>query len=86
MCFTEKNIGSKKSKILTTEHIKQFLNEVSDVIYILRKTAFVLGTTGACRMEKLKNLKMSDILDMGFAVLTNKPQKRKYSENVHGIW
>ncbi|KAI8433702.1 hypothetical protein MSG28_015697 [Choristoneura fumiferana] len=52
---------SKKSNVLTSENITQFLNEAPDDRYLATKIALILGVNGACRSTELYNLTKNDV-------------------------
>ena len=56
---------SKKSKILTAKEIKTFLEQAPDREFLFMKVALIIGISGACRKQELRNLKTSDIEDTG---------------------
>lgn len=43
----------KKSKILTMENVKKFLNEAPDEDFLLMKVVLIFGINGACRRGEL---------------------------------
>ncbi|XP_015523067.1 uncharacterized protein [Neodiprion pinetum] len=59
----------KKSKVLTSNDVENFLNNAPDNQYLATKVALVLGVTGACRREELCNLTIKDIDDNGSMAL-----------------
>lgn len=61
MSKNSKGFVSNKSKILTPRDIEKFLAEAPDSRYLATKVALILGITGACRREELKNLTVQDI-------------------------
>lgn len=55
----------KKSRILSKENITKFLLEAEDEKFLLTKIVMVIGISGACRREELKNLRTEDVHDEG---------------------
>lgn len=68
IAFLKRNSDSykpKKSRILTKENIVKFLQEAENEKYLLLKVSMIIGISGACRREELKNLKTKDVHDEG---------------------
>ncbi|XP_045466569.1 uncharacterized protein LOC123675267 [Harmonia axyridis] len=59
----------KKSRILTSEQVDQFLREAPDDKYLMLKVALILGVAGACRGKELVNLEIDDVRDLGDSFL-----------------
>ncbi|KAJ8910564.1 hypothetical protein NQ315_008949 [Exocentrus adspersus] len=62
---------SKKSKILTSKNINDFLEHAADDKYLFMKVALIIGISGACRKQELRNIKPSDIQDTGKNLIIN---------------
>lgn len=56
---------SKKSRILTKENVAKFLQEADNETYLLLKVSMIIGISGACRRDELKNLRIEDVHDEG---------------------
>ncbi|KAB0801731.1 hypothetical protein PPYR_03917 [Photinus pyralis] len=52
---------AKKSKILEYPEIERFINEAPNTEYLAAKVILIIGYSGACRREELKNLLTDDI-------------------------
>uniref|UniRef100_A0A6P7GT43 Uncharacterized protein LOC114346084 n=1 Tax=Diabrotica virgifera virgifera TaxID=50390 RepID=A0A6P7GT43_DIAVI len=59
----------KKSRILTSEQVDQFLREAPDDKYLMLKVALILGVAGACRGKELVDLEIDDVRDLGDSFL-----------------
>ncbi|XP_012258559.2 uncharacterized protein LOC105687471 [Athalia rosae] len=65
---------SKKSKVLTSHDVEEFLNKAPDMKYLATKVALVFGVAGACRGRELCNITTSDINDTGTMAVITIPQ------------
>lgn len=72
----------KKSYVLTTEHVEEFLNNAEDDKYLLMKIVLIFSLNGACRQVELHNLKITDIIDNGTVAVVQlnntKTKKNKF--------
>ncbi|XP_049886289.1 uncharacterized protein LOC126380733 [Pectinophora gossypiella] len=54
---------AKKAQTFSPNHLKTFIDEAPDNIYLLTKVAVIFGIMGACRRQELHNLKINDVID-----------------------
>ncbi|KAJ8914288.1 hypothetical protein NQ315_011023, partial [Exocentrus adspersus] len=71
ICRKSDGFKSKKSKILTSKNINDFLEHAPDDKYLFMKVALIIGISGACRKQELRNIKPSDIQDTGKNLIIN---------------
>ncbi|KAJ8915302.1 hypothetical protein NQ315_014810 [Exocentrus adspersus] len=69
-------LNPKKSKILTSKNINDFLEHAPDDKYLFMKVALIIGISGACRKQELRNIKTSDIQDTGKNLIINIPDSK----------
>ncbi|XP_011687447.1 PREDICTED: uncharacterized protein LOC105449760 [Wasmannia auropunctata] len=69
---------SRKSKTLTAEEIKKFLDEAPDNKYLDLKTALIFGICGACRREELTKVTIDNIQDKDNVLLVKIPITKTY--------
>ncbi|KAJ8942277.1 hypothetical protein NQ317_010642 [Molorchus minor] len=67
---------AKKSKILTKSEIDRFLSSADDKELLMIKVGLILGIAGACRTDKLVNLTVDDIKDVGSSLIVKIPNTK----------
>ncbi|CAH2267948.1 jg8410 [Pararge aegeria aegeria] len=76
-----------KVKVLSAEHIQQFLREAPDIHYLVTKVVLIFSITGACKSLELTEITTKDIEDHGemFLVkITDKNNKTVRTFTIHG--
>lgn len=66
----------KKSNILTSSQIEQFLKCAPDNEFLFMKVAAILGIFGACRREELCQMTLDNVEDMGTSLIINIPDTK----------
>ncbi|XP_051164650.1 uncharacterized protein LOC127283675 [Leptopilina boulardi] len=76
----KKNTGynPKKSEVLTSDQIEQFLKEADDTEYLDIKVVLIIGVYGACRGGELCNLIVDDVKDIGSSFLIKIPDTKTH--------
>nr|XP_015839881.1 PREDICTED: uncharacterized protein LOC107398858 [Tribolium castaneum] len=66
----------KKSKTLSSENIKEFIEKAPDEKYLVTKVAVIMGIMGACRSQELHAMKLEHIDDLDRALLVKIPDTK----------
>lgn len=70
----------KKSKILSDEHIKQFLLYAPDYKFLFTKVALIFGIMGACHREELQSIETHHVKDDNSTLLIQIPNTATTTE------
>ncbi|XP_036141434.1 uncharacterized protein LOC105833640 isoform X3 [Monomorium pharaonis] len=72
---------TKKSKVLTIEQIKKFLDKAPDRTYLVTKVAMIFGICGACKRVELTKITINDIQDKNNVMRIKIPITKNYKPN-----
>ncbi|XP_011299682.1 uncharacterized protein [Fopius arisanus] len=74
-----KGYRPKKSQIFLWDHIKTFLQDAPDSVYLAMKVILIFGVCGALRTIEFCNIQTSDIEDTGTKYIVNIPETKTYN-------
>ncbi|XP_034938091.1 uncharacterized protein [Chelonus insularis] len=71
-----KGYTPKKSKVLNTEEIDQFITEAPNCEFLAIKVALIFGVSGARRRQELCDTTIDNIIDKGDMIIVNVPRTK----------
>ncbi|XP_063923544.1 uncharacterized protein LOC135137744 [Zophobas morio] len=66
----------KKSKVFTASEVNKFIKEAPHMENLFKKVVLIIGISGACRKQELKDIKMSDIEDTRHSLVIHIPKTK----------
>ncbi|XP_044752134.1 uncharacterized protein LOC123312026 [Coccinella septempunctata] len=87
MFFKQQKEGynPKKSKVLEKEHIKEFITNAPDNMFLMMKVALIFGVAGALRKDELYRLRKNDVQDIGTKFLVTVQSSRSHSNRIFTV-
>lgn len=72
------NVGYKPQvyRVLSANHIKEFLASAPDFIYLFTKVGVIFGIMGDCRREEFLKIENNHVTDVNTALIVNIPNTR----------